>query len=114
METVRDERDFIDLVAHAIDVEDRRGRLSATDAPRRQLRPSQLRAAARGRAGGADARTRSRRQDIRELHVGLLNMMPDAAFEATERQFMRLVGSCNRIAQIHVHPFAVDAGKRGA
>ena len=36
---------------------------------------------------------RARHQDIRELHVGLLNMMPDAALEATERQFMRLVGS---------------------
>ena len=56
---------------------------------------------------------RAGRQDIRELHVGLLNMMPDAALEATERQFMRLVGSCNRIAQIHVHPFAVDAEVRG-
>ena len=56
---------------------------------------------------------RARHQDIRELHVGLLNMMPDAAIEATERQFMRLVGSCNRIAQIYVHPFAVDAGARG-
>ena len=56
---------------------------------------------------------RARHQDIRELHIGLLNMMPDAALEATERQFMRLVGSCNRIAQIYVHPFAVDAGLRG-
>ena len=56
---------------------------------------------------------RARRQDIRELHVGLLNMMPDAALEATERQFMRLVGSCNRIAQIHVHAFAIDADVRG-
>ena len=56
---------------------------------------------------------RARHQDIRELHVGLLNMMPDAAFEATERQFMRLLGSCNRIAQIYLHPFAVDAGARG-
>ena len=55
---------------------------------------------------------RARHQDIRELHVGLLNMMPDAAFEATERQFMRLLGSCNRIAQIYLHPFAVDAGAR--
>ena len=26
-------------------------------------------------------------QDIREMHIGLLNMMPDAALEATERQF---------------------------
>ena len=56
---------------------------------------------------------RARHQDIRELHVGLLNMMPDAAFEATERQFMRLLGSCNRIVQVYVHPFAVDAGARG-
>ena len=56
---------------------------------------------------------RARHQDIRELHVGLLNMMPDAAFEATERQFMRLLGSCNRIVQVYLHPFAVDAGARG-
>ncbi len=44
-------------------------------------------------------------QDIRELHIGLLNMMPDAALQATERQFLRLVGACNRIAQFYVHPF---------
>ncbi len=48
---------------------------------------------------------RATSQDIRELHIGLLNMMPDAALEATERQFMRLVGSCNRIAQFIIHPF---------
>ena len=47
-------------------------------------------------------------QDIRELHVGLLNMMPDAALVATEMQFMRLVGNCNQIAQFFVHPFSVD------
>jgi len=46
-------------------------------------------------------------QDIRELHIGFLNMMPDAALEATERQFMRLVGSCNRIAQFFVYPFSL-------
>lgn len=48
---------------------------------------------------------RARTQDIRELHIGFLNMMPDAALQATERQFLRLVGSCNRIAQFYVHPF---------
>ena len=47
-------------------------------------------------------------QDIRELHVGLLNMMPDAALIATEIQFMRLVGSSNQIAQFFVHPFSVE------
>ncbi|MCY4147910.1 MAG: homoserine O-succinyltransferase [Gammaproteobacteria bacterium] len=50
-------------------------------------------------------RNRATSQDIRELHIGLLNMMPDAALSATERQFMRLVGSCNRIAQFIIHPF---------
>ena len=50
---------------------------------------------------------RARQQDIRELHIGLLNMMPDAALEATERQFFRLVGACNQIVQFHVHPFTV-------
>jgi len=50
---------------------------------------------------------RARQQDIRELHVGLLNMMPDAALAATERQFFRLVGESNPIAQFHMHPFTV-------
>ena len=47
------------------------------------------------------------KQDIRELHIGLLNMMPDAALQVTEQQFMRLIGSSNQIAQIYVHPFSV-------
>jgi homoserine O-succinyltransferase/O-acetyltransferase len=46
-------------------------------------------------------------QDIRELHLGLLNMMPDAALRTTERQFVRLVGSSNQIVQLYVHPFTV-------
>ncbi len=52
-------------------------------------------------------------QVIRELHVGLLNMMPDAALEATERQFMRLIGESNPIAQFFVHPFTLDTLPRG-
>ena len=47
-------------------------------------------------------------QDIRELHIGLLNMMPDKALAATERQFFRLVGQSNQIAQFYVHPFTID------
>ena len=47
------------------------------------------------------------KQDIRELHVGILNMMPDAALQATERQFIRLIGSCNRIVQFYVHLFSL-------
>lgn len=55
---------------------------------------------------------RARNQDIREMHIGLLNMMPDAALEATERQFFRLVGACNQIVQFHVHPFTINGLKR--
>ena len=50
---------------------------------------------------------RAQHQDIRELHIGLLNMMPDAALEATERQFFRLVGASNQIAQFYIHPFTL-------
>ena len=53
-------------------------------------------------------RDAAERQDIRALHVGLLNMMPDAPFQVTEQQFMRLVGGCNQIAHVYVHPFTVE------
>ena len=55
---------------------------------------------------------RAAQQDIREMHIGLLNLMPDAALEATERQFFRLVGACNQIVQFHVHPFTVQGLNR--
>ncbi|MDH5185347.1 MAG: homoserine O-succinyltransferase [Gammaproteobacteria bacterium] len=52
-------------------------------------------------------------QEIRELHIGLLNMMPDSALEATERQFFRLIGESNQIAQFYIHPFTLDELQRG-
>jgi homoserine O-succinyltransferase len=57
---------------------------------------------------------RARDQDIRALHIGLLNMMPDAALAATERQFFRLVGSSNPISQFYIHPFTLAEIPRGA
>jgi len=57
---------------------------------------------------------RANTQEIREMHIGLLNMMPDKALEATERQFLRLIGESNQIAQFHVHPFTLPALERGA
>lgn len=60
------------------------------------------------------ARDAALEQDIRELHVGLLNMMPDAALAATERQFFRLIGESNAIAQFYVHPFTLRELKRSA
>ncbi|WP_428086788.1 homoserine O-succinyltransferase MetA [Candidatus Thioglobus sp.] len=56
---------------------------------------------------------RANHQVIRELHIGLLNLMPDAALEATERQFFRLVGHSNQIAQFYLHPFTLDSIERG-
>src|SRR3990172_5599510 len=60
------------------------------------------------------AREIALKQDIREMHIGLLNMMPDAALAATERQFFRLVGESNQIAQFYVHPFTLKELARGA
>ena len=57
---------------------------------------------------------RAENQDIRALHIGLLNMMPDSAIAATERQFFRLVGSSNPISQFHIHPFTLDEIPRNA
>lgn len=56
---------------------------------------------------------RAQRQDSRELHIGFLNMMPDAALQATERQFIHLVGSSNPIAQFFVYPFSLPELNRG-
>jgi homoserine O-succinyltransferase len=53
-------------------------------------------------------------QEIRELHIGLLNMMPDAALAATERQFFRLVGESNQIAQFYMHPFTLKELERSS
>lgn len=53
-------------------------------------------------------------QDIRELHIGFLNLMPNAAFQATERQFLRLVGSSNQIVQYYVYPFTIPGVDRDA
>ena len=57
---------------------------------------------------------RAKQQEIRELHIGLLNMMPDAALSATEQQFIRLVGSCKQIAQFYVYPFSIRELNRSA
>lgn len=55
------------------------------------------------------SKDRANNQVIRELHIGLLNMMPDGALEATERQFFRLIGHSNQIAQFYLHPFTLSS-----
>lgn len=51
-------------------------------------------------------------REVRDLHIGLLNMMPDQALEATERQFFRLVGGSNQIARFYLHPFTLKELRR--
>lgn len=51
-------------------------------------------------------------QDHDKLHIGLLNLMPDGAFKATERQFMRLVGSSHQDIQSYIYPFTIPDPKR--
>jgi len=51
-------------------------------------------------------------REVHELHIGLLNMMPDKALEATERQFFRLVGESNQIARFYLHPFTLKELQR--
>ena len=47
----------------------------------------------------------------KELHIGLLNLMPDAAFQATERQFVSMLSSNNEFL-IHLYPTSVTTEKR--
>lgn len=47
------------------------------------------------------------------LAVGLLNLMPDAALRATDRQFIRLVSAVADEMDVWVYPFTVAADHRG-
>ena len=48
------------------------------------------------------------------LHVGFLNMMPDRALKATERQFLRLMAAGARHCNVYVHPFTIAGLDRDA
>ncbi|HSM44052.1 MAG TPA: homoserine O-succinyltransferase [Acidimicrobiia bacterium] len=47
------------------------------------------------------------------VSVGLLNLMPDAALRATDRQFVRLVSAAADDLDLWVYPFTVAAEHRG-
>ncbi|MFW2404407.1 MAG: homoserine O-succinyltransferase MetA [Gammaproteobacteria bacterium] len=64
------------------------------------------------REGLAVVAAGARDRDLRDLRIGLLNLMPDAALQATERQFMRLVSAYGESANLFVIPFAVQADYR--
>lgn len=48
-----------------------------------------------------------------DVVVGLLNLMPDAALRATDRQFVRLLAAGATDHDIWVYPFSVAASSRG-
>jgi homoserine O-succinyltransferase len=56
--------------------------------------------------------TDAQRHHLRDVHIGLLNMMPDAALQVTEAQFIRLASSSNRPVALHIHPFSVPGLSR--
>ena len=63
---------------------------------------------------GIEIRTPGEIQDSDqpEIHIGFLNMMPDKAFLATERQFIRLIAAGSAYGNIHVHPFSAGSMSR--
>lgn len=49
-----------------------------------------------------------------ELHIAVLNLMPDTALRATDAQFARLVASFGEKADLWLHVFTMGAASRGA
>ncbi len=49
-----------------------------------------------------------------ELHIGFLNMMPDRALKATERQFFRLIAAGADHHSVYIHPFTIGGLDRSA
>ena len=47
-----------------------------------------------------------------EMRVGILNLMPDAALRATERQFARLIATCSVNVPIHIVLFTIEGVRR--
>ena len=110
---VRDEQDFLDLVENAIA---RKANESAGVAAMPMVAHNDLPTFERLRQEGQTILEPGQRPCTRtsaSCTSALLNMMPDAALAATERQFFRLVGESNPIAQFYMHPFTLQELPRG-
>jgi len=77
------------------------------DKPRRIISPALVPAQPRA----ADEFERHLKNDA-VLTVGLVNNMPDAALQATERQFTRLLQAAAGNRRIHLHCFSLPSVKR--
>ncbi len=73
---------------------------------------SELPAFAALRREGLDVVAPEAGGQLPELHVGLLNLMPDAALQATERQFIRMVSAYGDRADLYVHLITVATEHR--
>ena len=60
---------------------------------------------------GAPVISSEQASGIKSVRVGLLNMMPDKAIAATERQFLRLLSSCHDVG-VYLHPFSIPEIQR--
>ena len=77
------------------------------DKPQRIISPTLVPAQSR------DADEFERRQKADKiLNIGLINNMPDAALQATERQFTRLLQAAAGNKRIHLHCFSLPSVKR--
>lgn len=54
------------------------------------------------------------RSELPALHIAVLNLMPDTALRATDRQFARLVASFGDRANLWFHVFSMGVEARGA
>lgn len=52
--------------------------------------------------------------NLPDIHIAVLNLMPDTALRATDRQFARLVGSFGDRANLWFHVFSMGVEARGA
>ena len=55
-----------------------------------------------------DTPEKARTRGLKEVHIGFLNMMPDRALKATERQFLRLIGGAAQHSSVYVYPFTIN------
>lgn len=63
-------------------------------------------------AEGTDTPLKNDANSHAESHIALLNIMPDKALKATERQFIRLLSECHNTLNIHFHPFTLQCIER--
>lgn len=80
------------------------------------VKHSDLPAFDRLRGEGIEIASRSEAEtsDLPHLHIAVLNLMPDTALRATDRQFARLVASFGASANLWFHVFSMGVEARGA